>query len=322
MIEVKDLTKRYGSLVALRGISFSVPRGQVVGFLGPNGAGKTTTMKILTGYLAPTSGTATVAGVDVTSDPLPALRRTGYLPTENPLYDEFRVVESLRFAAEMHGLRGAERDKAVDESISAVGLDDRRRQTCGTLSHGYRQRVGLAQALLHRPEVLILDEPTSGLDPNQQQEIRSLIRDLGRERTVILSTHILPEVEAVCDRALIIHQGSIVADGRVEDIRAGRRQAVVLVVRAAPDAARAAFAGLEGFDAVETAPVEGAGEHTRVRLVGGADRGACERAAARAVARGLALSALVAEVATLEQVFADLTSSDGSAQAGQEVARA
>jgi ABC-2 type transport system ATP-binding protein len=312
MIEVTDLTKRYGSLLALRGISFSVPRGQVVGFLGPNGAGKTTTMKILTGYLAPTSGSATVAGVDVTSDPLPALRRIGYLPTENPLYDELRVQETLRFAAEMHGLRGAARDVAVDRSLKAVGLEDRRRQTCGTLSHGYRQRVGLAQALLHEPEVLILDEPTSGLDPNQQQEMRALIRDLGRERTVVLSTHILPEVEAVCDRALIIHRGALVADGSVAEIRAGRRASVAMTVRGTAAAARAAFAGLEGFDEVEALPLEGAPDHVRVRLHGAADRDACERAAARAAARGLAISSLAPDVASLEQVFADLTSSDES----------
>jgi ABC-2 type transport system ATP-binding protein len=307
MIEVKDLTKRYGAILALRGISFSVPRGQVVGFLGPNGAGKTTTMKILTGFLAPTAGTATVAGIDVTADPLPALRRIGYLPTENPLYDELRVVESLRFAAELHGLRGADRDRAVDEAVAAVGLDDRRRQTCGTLSHGYRQRVGLAQALLHRPEVLILDEPTSGLDPNQQQEIRALVRELGRERTVILSTHILPEVEAVCDRAIIIHRGRIVADGGVAEIRGGRTQAVSLVLRG--DAARAegAFQGLEGFASVEVAALPGAPDHVRVRLVGAADRASCERAAARAFDRGLPLSALEPEVASLEQVFRELT---------------
>ena len=166
---------------------------------------------ILTGYLAPTSGTARVFGMDVTADPLPVLKRIGYLPAGNPLYDELRVSESLEFAAELRGLRGAARDSAVDRSIAAVGLEDRRRQTNGTLSTGYRQRVGLAQALLHEPEVLILDEPTSGLDPNQQQDMRELIRDLGRERTVILSTHILPEVKAICEKVLIIHRGKIVA---------------------------------------------------------------------------------------------------------------
>ncbi len=292
MIEVTDLTKRYGTLMALNGVSFSVPKGQVVGFLGPNGAGKTTTMKILTGYLAPTSGSAYVAGMDVTADPLPVLKRVGYLPAGNPLYGELRVEESLAFAAEMRGLRGVERDEAVDRSIEAVGLEDRRRQTNGTLSTGYRQRVGLAQALLHEPEVLILDEPTSGLDPNQQQDMRQLIRDLGRERTVILSTHILPEVEAVCDRALIIHKGKLVADGRVDEIRASRRSSVHLVVRAALDAARAGFEGLPGVEAVEVVPAEGEPGYVSVRLVGSADRELCERAAACAVRNGFGLARL------------------------------
>jgi len=314
MIEVTDLTKRYGTLTAVRGVSFSVPKGQVVGFLGPNGAGKTTTMKILTGYLAPTSGSAYVAGMDVTADPLPVLKRVGYLPAGNPLYGELRVEESLAFAAEMHGLRGAERDAAVDRSIEAVGLGDRRRQTNGTLSTGYRQRVGLAQALLHEPDVLILDEPTSGLDPNQQQDMRQLIRDLGRERTVILSTHILPEVEAVCDRALIIHRGVLVADGRVDEIRASRRSSVSLVLRASLEAARTGFVGLEGVEAVEVAAADGAPGYVSVRLVGSADRDLCERAAARAIQHGFGLVRLSPETASLEEIFAELTSAAPAAE--------
>ena len=314
MIEVTDLTKRYGTLTALNGVSFSVPKGQVVGFLGPNGAGKTTTMKILTGYLAPTSGSAYVAGMDVTADPLPVLKRIGYLPAGNPLYDELRVEESLAFAAEMRGLRGADRDEAVDRSIEAVGLGDRRRQTNGTLSTGYRQRVGLAQALLHEPEVLILDEPTSGLDPNQQQDMRQLIRDLGRERTVILSTHILPEVEAVCDRALIIHRGTIVADGRVDEIRASRRSSVSLVVRATVEAARAGFEGLPGVETVEVSPADGASGYAAVRLVGAADRDLCERAAACAIRAGFGLARLTPETASLEEIFAELTSAAPAAE--------
>lgn len=319
MIEVTDLTKAYGALLALDGVSFSVPKGQVVGFLGPNGAGKTTTMKILTGYLAPTAGSARLFGLDVTADPLPVLRRVGYLPAGNPLYDDLRVEESLAFAAELRGLRGAARDEAVDRSIAAVGLEDRRRQANGTLSTGYRQRVGLAQALLHEPEVLILDEPTSGLDPNQQQDMRQLIRDLGRERTVILSTHILPEVEAVCDRALIIHKGRLVADGPVADLRASRSAAVELVVRGSLEAARAAFADFAGVDGVEITPAEGEPGYVAVRLVGSADRDRCEAAAARAVGKGLGLVRLAAETASLEDIFAELTSSD---QPTPEVVRA
>jgi ABC-2 type transport system ATP-binding protein len=319
MIEVTDLTKAYGALLALDGVSFSVPKGQVVGFLGPNGAGKTTTMKILTGYLAPTAGSARLFGLDVTADPLPVLRRVGYLPAGNPLYDDLRVEEALAFAAELRGLRGAAREEAVERSIAAVGLEDRRRQTNGTLSTGYRQRVGLAQALLHEPEVLILDEPTSGLDPNQQQDMRQLIRDLGRERTVILSTHILPEVEAVCDRALIIHQGRLVADGPVADLRASRAAAVELVVRGSLEDAKAAFDGLEGFDGVEVAPAEGEPGYVAVRLVGSAARDRCEAAAACAIRKGLGLVRLAAETASLEDIFAELTS---SGQPAAEVARA
>jgi ABC-2 type transport system ATP-binding protein len=309
MIEVQDLTKDYGPVRALRGISFRVPAGQVVGFLGPNGAGKTTTMKILTGYLTPTSGAASIAGFDVVADPIECQRRTGYLPEGNPLYLELRVVEALRFAAEMHGLRGRDRDLAVSQSVEAVGLREMERRPVGELSKGFRQRVGLAQALLHRPEVLILDEPTSGLDPNQQQEMRALIRSLGSERTVILSTHVLSEVEAVCDRALIVNQGRIAADGTVEEIRGQVRGkgGVAVVVRAAPEAAAAAFAGLAPFQGVEAAPLPDDPGYARVRLEGPADRAACEAVAARAAQRGLALAALGPDVLTLERVFAELT---------------
>jgi ABC-2 type transport system ATP-binding protein len=320
MIEAVDLTKRYGAVTALNGVSFQVSHGQVVGFLGPNGAGKTTTMKILTGYLAPTAGRALVDGHDVTSDPLPAQRKIGYLPEGNPLYGDLRVQESLAFAAEMHGLRGAERDKAIEGVLETVSLADKRHRTCGTLSRGEKQRVGLAQALLHQPAVLILDEPTSGLDPNQQADMRELIRTLGRERTVILSTHILPEVEAVCDRAMIVSRGRLVADGTVAEIRARRGGGVVATVRADATAAAAAFAGLDGVDTVEASPVEGDATWSRVRLSGPSDRDACARIAARAGERGLALASLAPEVAGLERIFAELTAGAGEAAALEEEA--
>lgn len=327
MIEVQGLVKWYGTRQALAGISFSVPKGQVVGFLGPNGAGKTTTMKILTGYIAPDAGTATVAGVEMTSDPLPGLRKIGYLPAGNPQYAELRVVEALRFSAELHGLRGAARDKVVDEAIEVVGLADRRMQTTGTLSTGYRQRVGLARALLHKPEVLILDEPTSGLDPNQQQDMRALIRSLGEDRTVILSTHILPEVEAVCDRAIIIDEGSIVADGTLAQIRGARTQGVVATLRASEAAARAALAGLPEVTALDVAPAPGEPGFVTVRAVGPTHREACERFAARATGAGLGLASLAPDTASLEAIFAELTregeaARDGDpAREGAEVAR-
>jgi ABC-2 type transport system ATP-binding protein len=319
MIEVRDLTKDYGTVRALAGVSFSVPKGQVVGFLGPNGAGKTTTMKILTGYLAPTSGTATVAGFDVVADPIEAQRRIGYLPEGNPLYTELRVEEALRFASDMHGLPRSGRDAAIGEVLDAAGLTERRRSLISHLSKGYRQRVGLAQALLHRPEVLILDEPTSGLDPNQQQEMRTLIRALGRERTVILSSHILPEVEAVCDRVLIVHEGLVVAEGTVEEIRerAAGRAAVVAVVRGSLDAARDAFADFPGAEGVEVEPIPSEPGFARVRVVGAADRPRCERVAARAVERGLGISLLQPDVRSLEWVFAELTTSSEAPMEGE-----
>jgi ABC-2 type transport system ATP-binding protein len=209
----------------------------------------------------------------------------------------------------MHGLRGGARDGAVAEAVEAVGLREMERRPVGELSKGYRQRVGLAQALLHRPEVLILDEPTSGLDPNQQQEMRALIRSLGRERTVVLSTHVLSEVEAVCDRALIVHQGRIAADGTVDEIRgrAHGKAAVVAVVRATPEAAAAAFAGIAPFEGVEAERLPDDSSYARVRLVGSTGLGACEAVAARAAKAGLPLASLGAEVRTLERVFADLT---------------
>ncbi len=314
MIEVKDLTKWYGSVRAVDGISFSVPAGQVVGFLGPNGAGKTTTMKILTGYLAPTAGTATIDGVDVTEDPIPCQRRIGYLPEGNPLYADLRVDESLKFAAEMRGMRGAKRDEAVDRLLDTVGMTGKRSRTTGTLSRGERQRVGLAQALLHSPDVLVLDEPTSGLDPNQQQEMRALVRDLGRTRTIILSTHILSEVEAVCDRAVIISAGVLVADGTVDEIRSQGRAAVVVEARGAPEALNDALQGIPGVNRVDVEAAEG-GAVARATLSGSGDRALCEEVARRLHAKGLALSLLKPEVASLEKIFGELTGAEPAPQA-------
>ncbi len=218
MIHVENLSKDYGQVRAVRSVSFDVPRGQVLGFLGPNGAGKSTTMKILTGFLTATGGTASIAGFDVATQSLEVRRRVGYLPESNPLYMDMRVDDYLRFAAEVRGVRGAQRQQGIDRVVEACGLERVYRKDIHELSKGYKQRVGLAQAMIHNPEVLILDEPTSGLDPNQIIEIRDLIRHLGTERTVILSTHILQEVEASCDRILIISQGKLVADGTLADL--------------------------------------------------------------------------------------------------------
>lgn len=219
MILVSHLTKYYGDYAAVRDVSFDVPKGQVVGFLGPNGAGKSTTMRILAGYLTATSGQASIAGLDVFWQPVEVRRRIGYMPESCPLYPEMRVVEYLRFRAGIKGLHGSEAKKRVEYVLGRCWLSDVHRQLIGTLSKGYRQRVGLADVLLNNPPVLILDEPTAGLDPGQIRETRKLIRELGREHTILLSTHILSEVEVTCDRAIIINRGQVVAAGRLVDLK-------------------------------------------------------------------------------------------------------
>ncbi len=219
MIKVAPLAKSYDGLAcALKGISFEVERGEVVGFLGPNGAGKSTTMKILTGFLLPTGGTASVDGLDVVDDSLEVRRRIGYLPETNPLYYEMRVDDYLRFAAEIRGVKSVRVQNAIDRVVDLCGLQLVYGKNIIELSKGYKQRVGLAQAMIHEPDLLILDEPTSGLDPNQIVEVRRLITRLGEHHTVILSTHILQEVEASCSRIMVLTQGELVADGTRDEL--------------------------------------------------------------------------------------------------------
>jgi ABC-2 type transport system ATP-binding protein len=218
MIEVRNLTKNYGRVRAVQDVSFSVGQGQVLGFLGPNGAGKTTIMKILTGFHFPTSGSALVDGIRIDEDPVEVKKRIGYLPESIPLYEDLTVDEYLAFIAEARLIPAAERKKAVDDCLEACGLQAYRSRKIDTLSKGYRQRTGLAQAILHDPPILILDEPTNGLDPNQIIEIRSLIMELGKRKTVLLSSHILQEIEAICQQVLIINEGKIAAQGTTEEI--------------------------------------------------------------------------------------------------------
>ena len=220
MIDVENLKKRFSGITAVDGVSFHVPRGQLVGFLGPNGAGKSTTMRIMTGFFPPTSGSVRIDGIDVIRDSLGVRRRIGYLPESVPLYTDMRVVEYLDYRARLKGLRQrAERRSRITDVLGRCGLEAVRRKMIGHLSKGYRQRVGIADVLVHDPPVLILDEPTVGLDPSQIREIRELIRQLGETHTVILSTHILQEVEMVCDRVILIAKGKVVRDGPMDDFR-------------------------------------------------------------------------------------------------------
>lgn len=218
-IRVQQLTKIYGQQRAIDAISFEIPKGEIVGFLGPNGAGKSTTMKILTGYLTATSGIAEVNDLNVAQAPIEVKKQVGYLPEHNPLYIEMYVREFLEFVGELYGLRGNVLKNSVADMIEMVGLQPEKHKKIGQLSKGYRQRVGLAQALIHDPSVLILDEPTTGLDPNQLIEIRNLIKQVGKDKTVLLSTHIMQEVEALCNRVLIINKGTIIADFKMEELR-------------------------------------------------------------------------------------------------------
>lgn len=218
-VSVRNLTKKYQTQRAVDNISFEVKTGEVLGFLGPNGAGKTTTMKIITGYMAPSDGDVRINGISVLEDPQKIKPLIGYLPESNPLYHEMQVLEYLEFIGELQNLSKSRIKDRIAEMVKVCGLNVEKHKKIGELSKGYKQRVGLAQALIHDPEILILDEPTTGLDPNQIVEIRNLIREIGREKTVILSTHILPEVEATCDRILIINEGKIVADGTSDSLR-------------------------------------------------------------------------------------------------------
>ncbi|MCG6963506.1 MAG: ABC transporter ATP-binding protein [Acidobacteria bacterium] len=310
MIEVEHLSKTYVDTPVVDDISFFVPEGQVLGFLGPNGAGKTTTMRMITAFLPPTAGRVVVAGIDLDTDPVALRRQVGYLPENVPLYPEMRVEEYLRFRADIEGVPRSEIGANSEYVIDRCMLGDVRRQVVGTLSKGYRQRVGLAGALIHRPPVLILDEPTVGLDPNQIIKIRELISELGREHTVILSTHILPEVEQVCERVLIIDRGAIVADGAPDELRNQLVGNPVLRVelRGADGGATEPLGTLPGVTGVAH---DGGGRY-RVEHESTSDpREAIFRLA---VDGGWVLTELAPERASLEDVFVRLTTRDETAR--------
>ena len=311
MIEVRNLTKRFGPTVAVDDVSFDVPRREVVGFLGPNGAGKTTTMRILTCYLPADAGTARVAGFDTFEDPVEVRRRIGYLPESAPLYFDMGVVEYLEFVAGIRGIASADRQRRIQHMIDVCGLGPMLRKDIGHLSKGYRQRVGLAATLIHNPEVLVLDEPTSGLDPNQIIEIRELIREIGREKTVILSTHILPEVEATCSRMLIINEGRIVASGTTEELTRVSRGKTTAVVsfKADPGAAEPKLRQVPGVESVRT--LGGAAEgRSRYEVVAQAEGAIEEELFRLAVSNGWIMTELRTSAASLEEVFTRLTMGD------------
>ncbi len=249
-IVIENLTKRYGVQKAVDNISLKVATGEILGFLGPNGAGKTTTMKIITNFIAADEGDVYIGGKSLKSDPLEIKRHIGYLPENNPLYQEMPVIDYLGFCARINGIEKPKVESRVAEMIRITGLNNEKHKKISELSKGYRQRVGLAQAMIHDPEILILDEPTSGLDPNQIAEIRKLIRELGREKTVILSTHILPEVEATCDRIFIINKGKLVADGTAESLRKKAQGSDILRVRIEDGDINQIFSGLQSLSAV------------------------------------------------------------------------
>lgn len=300
-VEALDLTRMYGAHAAVSEVSFNLKQGEVLGFLGPNGAGKSTTMKMLTGNLAPTAGTVKICGIDILEQPKEAKALIGYLPETPPLYRELTVDEMLALSARIHGVVRSQVKRAVDRVKARTGLEDMGRRLCDNLSTGYQQRVGIAQAIIHNPMVVVLDEPTRGLDPIQIQGIRALIKELGGEHSVILSTHILPEVEIVCDRVQIIDQGRLLFNGTITDLLKTRESNGLIVgLRRAP--AASALLNIPGIMAVEAA-----GALWRLRFEG-ADSMAVGEAVVQAAAAGdWGLYRVEPDAASLEDVFLHLT---------------
>ena len=298
-IVVKNLSKVYGEQYAVNGISFEAKAGEIMGFLGPNGAGKSTTMKIATSYLPPSSGTVEVCGIDVVKEPIAVRQKVGYLPEHNPLYLDMYVAESLAFTASMHQLSGQKAKERIQETIELVGLQKEQHKVVGALSKGYRQRVGLAQALLHNPDVLILDEPTTGFDPNQVLEIREVIKNISQEKTVIFSTHIMQEVQALCDRVVIINNGKIVANSQIADL--GQQQERKLRISFDGEHHIQAFEALEGVTRWESINSQS------YLLFSKADTDCRPAVFQTAVQHGMVLMEMTQEQESLEQLFKQLT---------------
>jgi ABC-2 type transport system ATP-binding protein len=312
MIEVDRISKRFGMVTAVDDISFSIAKGEVVGFLGPNGAGKTTTMRILTGYLPADTGEAKVAGHDVFEESMEVRERIGYLPENAPLYVDMRVDEFLDYVASIRGIKGNEKSKSISNIIEVCGLSGVFKKQVGELSKGFNQRAGLAQAMIHNPDLLILDEPTSGLDPNQIREIRGLIKKLGEEKTVILSTHILPEVEATCDRVIILDRGKVVQDGSIESItKKGLGGNLHMIqVRGDKEKIESGLKSLADVVSFQESGKEGGLWSYDIQAREGVHLG--EQIFRMAADSGLSLAELRREKTSLESVFKELTQGEES----------
>lgn len=313
MIEVEELARRYGDFQAVTGVSFTIAAGEVVGLLGHNGAGKTTIMKMLAGYLEPSAGTARIDDLAVVADRQAVQSLIGYLPENCPLYPEMTVVDYLDYQAALHGLSDADRPAAIREAITRTWLQDKALDSISTLSRGYRQRVGVAQAILHKPRILILDEPTNGLDPTQIAQMRQLIHALAKTSTVILSTHILQEVQAVCDRVLVMRRGQLVLDARLDELNRGSRLLVTL--DAAPIQAIPAMSAVDGV--IEVMPLDAKPGRCRYSLAL-ADPGAAAAVAQAVITQGMRLFELHTESRDLETLFRELNRGD-AVSAGQDL---
>ncbi len=309
MIEVEKLTKDYGTVVAVSDVSFSVAKGEIVGFLGPNGAGKSTTMRILAGFLGATSGRMTVAGHDVVDAPLEARRSLGYMPEAAPLYPEMRVREYLLFRARLKMVVRAERSKAIERAMELASVTEMRDTLISHLSKGYRQRVALADALVSNPPLLILDEPTAGLDPNQIREVRKVIKDLSENHTILLSTHILSEVESICDRALVIDRGKLIAEGSIDELRSRRRAtSVSMILRDPSGSAKGLLAAVSGVKKAKSKRLDGQLRRITLVLSEGAEPQDVIEAATFALSKAeIGVREALPVRATLEDVFAQLT---------------
>lgn len=309
MIKVENLTKRYAGVTAINSLNFEVEKGEIVGFLGPNGAGKSTTMKILTGYLPATSGTASIAGYDVFEQSIEARRRLGYLPENTPLYTDMRVNEYLRYRANLKGVPGRKVKQSVGDVIELCNLRDVEHKLIGALSKGYRQRVGLADALVHDPDLLVLDEPTIGLDPNQIRQVRELIKNLGGKRTVLISTHILPEVEIMCSRVIVIHKGKIRASDTAENLLKNQRTAGSMRIEAKTGTDNA-VAELQKVPGVRDVTAEKDGDYGIFQLRLEANTDPSEEVMQLAANRRWTVREITRRRPTLEDVFVELTHSD------------